>query len=86
MKGDQISCIHICFVGNCSYGADLAKELAAMLQNVLWSCGSVRISFSRRTPEKVLILLDISLEVLPAGAHFLWFMFLIGVQSSYKRI
>ncbi|XP_024190858.1 mitochondrial fission protein ELM1 isoform X3 [Rosa chinensis] len=39
--------------GNCSYGVDLAKQLAAMLQNVLWSCGSVRISFSRRTPEKV---------------------------------
>ncbi|KAB1222486.1 Mitochondrial fission protein ELM1 [Morella rubra] len=38
---------------NCSYGADLAKHLVAMLQNVLWSCGSVRISFSRRTPEKV---------------------------------
>lgn len=38
---------------NCSYGMDLAKNLAAMLQNVLWSCGSIRISFSRRTPEKV---------------------------------
>ncbi|XP_050382189.1 mitochondrial fission protein ELM1-like [Argentina anserina] len=40
-------------LGNCSYGVDLAKQLAAMLRNVLWSCGSVRISFSRRTPEKV---------------------------------
>ncbi|CAN6586800.1 unnamed protein product [Malus baccata var. baccata] len=38
---------------NCSYDADLAKHLVAMLQNVLWSCGSVRISFSRRTPEQV---------------------------------
>ncbi|KAG8501215.1 hypothetical protein CXB51_003305 [Gossypium anomalum] len=38
---------------SCQYGADLAKRLIAMLQNVLWSCGSVRISFSRRTPEKV---------------------------------
>ncbi|PPD72779.1 hypothetical protein GOBAR_DD30321 [Gossypium barbadense] len=38
---------------SCQYGADLAKQLIAMLQNVLWSCGSVRISFSRRTPEKV---------------------------------
>lgn len=38
---------------NCPYGADLAKQLATMLQNVLWSCGSIRISFSRRTPEKV---------------------------------
>ncbi|KAE8726959.1 Mitochondrial fission protein ELM1 [Hibiscus syriacus] len=37
---------------NCQYGADLAKQLTAILQNVLWSCGSVRISFSR-TPEKV---------------------------------
>ncbi|OMO82381.1 Mitochondrial fission ELM1-like protein [Corchorus capsularis] len=39
--------------GSCQYGVDLAKQLTAMLQNVLWSCGSVRISFSRRTPEKV---------------------------------
>ncbi|CAN1772278.1 Mitochondrial fission protein ELM1 [Linum perenne] len=39
--------------GNCRYGADLAMQLTDMLQNVLWSCGSVRISFSRRTPEKV---------------------------------
>ncbi|XP_022935407.1 mitochondrial fission protein ELM1-like isoform X3 [Cucurbita moschata] len=38
---------------NCRYGVDLAKQLATMLQNVLWSCGSVRISFSRRTPEKI---------------------------------
>ncbi|XP_016652110.1 PREDICTED: mitochondrial fission protein ELM1 [Prunus mume] len=38
---------------NCSYGIDLGKRLAAMLQNVLWSCGCVRISFSRRTPEKL---------------------------------
>ncbi|PON78045.1 Mitochondrial fission protein ELM1-like [Parasponia andersonii] len=39
--------------GNCRYGVDLAKQLASMLQTVLSSCGSVRISFSRRTPEKV---------------------------------
>lgn len=38
---------------HCRYGADLAKQLTAYLQNVLLSCGSVRISFSRRTPEKV---------------------------------
>ncbi|KAK1274766.1 hypothetical protein QJS04_geneDACA011724 [Acorus gramineus] len=35
------------------YGTDLAKQLTAKLQNVLASCGSVRISFSRRTPFKV---------------------------------
>jgi len=39
--------------GNCPYGVDLAKKLVVMLQNVLWSCGSIRISFSRRTPDKV---------------------------------
>ncbi|XVE96365.1 hypothetical protein REPUB_Repub02eG0214900 [Reevesia pubescens] len=38
---------------SCKYGVDLAKQLTARLQNVLWSCGSIRISFSRRTPEKV---------------------------------
>ncbi|CAK9159089.1 unnamed protein product [Ilex paraguariensis] len=37
----------------CRYGADLAKQLTASLHNVLASCGSIRISFSRRTPEKV---------------------------------
>ncbi|KAK3023644.1 hypothetical protein RJ639_044763 [Escallonia herrerae] len=40
--------------GLCRYGADLAKQLTGSLHNVLGSCGSVRISFSRRTPEKVL--------------------------------
>ncbi|KAI5425413.1 variant 2, serine/threonine protein kinase [Lathyrus oleraceus] len=39
--------------GNCPSGVDLAKNLVVMLQNVLWSCGTVRISFSRRTPAKV---------------------------------
>ncbi|OVA10036.1 Uncharacterized protein family UPF0497 [Macleaya cordata] len=38
---------------HCRYGADLAKELIGSLQNVLASCGSLRISFSRRTPQKV---------------------------------
>ncbi|MQL77659.1 hypothetical protein Taro_010089, partial [Colocasia esculenta] len=38
---------------HCRYGADLAKQLADALHSVLASCGSVRISFSRRTPEKV---------------------------------
>jgi mitochondrial fission protein ELM1 len=47
----------MCFVfqssGNCKYGVDLAKQLISSLYNVLDSCGSVRISFSRRTPRKV---------------------------------
>ncbi|KAL9264139.1 Mitochondrial fission protein ELM1-like protein [Drosera capensis] len=38
---------------HCRYGADLAKQLTAYLHNVLLNCGTVRISFSRRTPEKV---------------------------------
>ncbi|KAK1398611.1 mitochondrial fission protein ELM1 [Heracleum sosnowskyi] len=37
----------------CKYGTDLAKQLVASLHNVLVNCGNVRISFSRRTPEKV---------------------------------
>lgn len=40
-------------IGYCRYSTDLAKQLTASLHNVLTSCGSVRISFSRRTPEKV---------------------------------
>ncbi|XP_047081654.1 mitochondrial fission protein ELM1 [Lolium rigidum] len=38
---------------NCKYGVDLARQLITSLDNVLDSCGSVRISFSRRTPKKV---------------------------------
>ncbi|XP_050222693.1 mitochondrial fission protein ELM1 [Mercurialis annua] len=37
----------------CRYGTDLAKQLSASLLSVLASCGSVRISFSNRTPGKV---------------------------------
>lgn len=45
--------IFIIDLGNCRYGVDLAKQLAASLLSVLASCGSVRISFSQRTPQKV---------------------------------
>ncbi|KAG4981074.1 hypothetical protein AAZX31_12G175600 [Glycine max] len=38
---------------NCRYGVDLAKQLATCLLSVLGSCGSVRISFSDRTPQKL---------------------------------
>uniref|UniRef100_A0A0D9YT86 Mitochondrial fission protein ELM1 n=1 Tax=Oryza glumipatula TaxID=40148 RepID=A0A0D9YT86_9ORYZ len=38
---------------NCKYGVDLARQLIASTYNVLDSCGSVRVSFSRRTPRKV---------------------------------
>ncbi|KAL5721183.1 serine/threonine protein kinase [Ranunculus cassubicifolius] len=38
---------------HCRYGADLAKQLSTSLQNVLATCGTLRISFSRRTPSKV---------------------------------
>jgi len=41
------------YTENCPYGVDLAKELATSLLSVLGSCGSVRISFSERTPQKV---------------------------------
>ncbi|KAL8483431.1 hypothetical protein ACS0TY_026216 [Phlomoides rotata] len=37
----------------CRYSTDLAEQLISSLHNVITSCGSVRISFSRRTPEKV---------------------------------
>ncbi|KAK4478767.1 hypothetical protein RD792_014266 [Penstemon davidsonii] len=35
------------------YGADLANQLTASLKSVLRTCGSLRISFSRRTPKTV---------------------------------
>ncbi|XP_057438857.1 mitochondrial fission protein ELM1-like isoform X2 [Lotus japonicus] len=39
--------------GNCPYDLDLVNKLVVMLQNVLWSCGTIRISCSRRTPGKI---------------------------------
>lgn len=41
------------YVGNCKYGVDLAKELAKHLLHILASCGSIRMTFSARTPAKV---------------------------------
>ncbi|KAK6152282.1 hypothetical protein DH2020_014917 [Rehmannia glutinosa] len=38
---------------HCRYGADLAMQLTASLKSVLSTCGSLRISFSRRTPKIV---------------------------------
>ncbi|GMP84289.1 hypothetical protein CsSME_00037872 [Camellia sinensis var. sinensis] len=43
---------------HCQYGADLAKQLTASLKNVRWSFGSLRISFSRRTPQEVSEILE----------------------------
>ncbi|XP_043712740.1 mitochondrial fission protein ELM1-like [Telopea speciosissima] len=40
-------------MSHCRYGVDLARQLTSSIQNVLASCGSLRISFSRRTPQKV---------------------------------
>ncbi|KAI3747162.1 hypothetical protein L6452_09610 [Arctium lappa] len=40
-------------IRHCRYSANLARELTASLINVLPTCGSVRISFSRRTPKQV---------------------------------
>ncbi|KAF3637415.1 Mitochondrial fission protein ELM1 [Capsicum annuum] len=39
--------------GHCRYGTDLALELTALLLNIVPTCGSIRVSFSRRTPCKV---------------------------------
>ncbi|CAN6557274.1 unnamed protein product [Malus baccata var. baccata] len=39
--------------GNCRYGVDLAKQLTTNLLSILPSCGSIRICFSNKTPEKV---------------------------------
>ncbi|XP_057784760.1 mitochondrial fission protein ELM1-like [Salvia miltiorrhiza] len=38
---------------HCRYGADLAMQLTAAMKSVLSTCGSIRISFSRRTPKTV---------------------------------
>ncbi|KAI4373602.1 hypothetical protein MLD38_011712 [Melastoma candidum] len=37
----------------CRYGVNLAKELASRILNVSASCGTIRISFSDKTPKKV---------------------------------
>lgn len=43
---------------NCRYGGDLAKQLVASLLSVLASCGSVRISFTEKTPQKVINIIE----------------------------
>uniref|UniRef100_UPI001CB8C29D mitochondrial fission protein ELM1-like n=1 Tax=Erigeron canadensis TaxID=72917 RepID=UPI001CB8C29D len=40
-------------IRHCRYGADLSRQLVASLMDVLPTCGSIRISFSRRTPKQV---------------------------------
>ncbi|KAH6837220.1 fission ELM1-like protein [Perilla frutescens var. hirtella] len=47
---------------HCRYGADLAVQLTASLKSALPTCGSIRISFSRRTPKTVsdIILTELS--------------------------
>ncbi|XP_024980744.1 mitochondrial fission protein ELM1 isoform X1 [Cynara cardunculus var. scolymus] len=49
----------------CRYSMDLAKQLTTYLRDVLDSCGSVRISFSRRTPDKVAAIVRKELKDLP---------------------
>ncbi|XP_062082529.1 mitochondrial fission protein ELM1 [Humulus lupulus] len=39
--------------GCCRFGADLAKQLTSSLLSVLVSCGTIKICFADRTPEKV---------------------------------
>lgn len=60
-------------IGNCRYGVDLAKQLTTNLLSVLPSCGSIRICFSNRTPEKVLLRMYIFL---------LWFVLCSGTNCS----
>ncbi|PWA73495.1 fission protein ELM1-like protein [Artemisia annua] len=40
-------------IRHCRYGADLARQLTMSLLNILPTCGSIRISFSRRTPKQM---------------------------------
>ncbi|CAA0842970.1 Mitochondrial fission protein ELM1 [Striga hermonthica] len=42
---------------HCGYGADLAMQLTDSLKSVLQTCGSLRISFSRRTPKTIMDIL-----------------------------
>lgn len=72
----KIFCV---FVGHCQYGADLAKQLTTSLRNVLPSCGSVRISFSRRTPQKVHMFKAIS------KYHLEWQLLMKVVFNRYLR-
>ncbi|XP_074289366.1 mitochondrial fission protein ELM1-like [Silene latifolia] len=55
---------------HCRYGVDLARQLIAYLKNALLTCGTVRISFSRRTPEKVFKL--IMKELCDHPKVFIW--------------
>ncbi|KAG5583963.1 hypothetical protein H5410_044397 [Solanum commersonii] len=50
---DQLSYDDLFGEGHCRYGTDLALELTDLLLNIVPTCGSIRVSFSRRTPCKV---------------------------------
>lgn len=67
--------------GNCPYGVDLVKKLVFMLQSVLWSCGSIRISFSRRTPDKVQMIMQLVRIILPIP-QVVWNQFWLQTMSS----
>lgn len=49
----NISWLCLRFSGHCRYGEDLAQELLSALKLVLSTCGSCRMTFSRRTPTQV---------------------------------
>ncbi|KAM0840659.1 hypothetical protein ACQ4PT_059515 [Festuca glaucescens] len=83
---------------NCNYGVELAKQLVSSLHNVVKTCGSVRISFSRRTPQKVsdLILKEFSThpkfyiwdgeEPNPHPGHLAWAdAFIVTANSIRSR-
>lgn len=50
---------------HCKYGDDLALELVSALKMVLATCGSVRVSFSQRTPTKMMNFIQSELSLHP---------------------
>lgn len=75
-------------IGCCRYGADLAKNLISSLLSVLVSCGSVRICFSDRTPEKVCcahVFVQIILSKFITMPDLIWWLVISLIGLKYYR-
>lgn len=77
--------ISVIELGNCKYGGDLAKQLVASLLSVLTSCGSVRISFTEKTPQKVWLILTLLKILSPGNTSDFYSLFLPSLRS-FKQV
>ena len=73
-------------LGNCRYGGDLAKQLVASLLSVLASCGSVRISFTEKTPQKVWPIIKFLKQIISSSNTFISYSLFLSSMWSFKQV